>query len=61
MTNQAKKHFTISHKRAGRTHWYTAVHTNEDGSTETLKHYDRLSSLKAFIKANGDTFTVTFW
>ena len=56
-----KKHFAISQKRSGRSCWYTAVHTNEDGSTETLKNHDRLSSLKDFIKSNGDTFTVTFW
>jgi len=61
MTNQDKKHFAISQKRSGRSCWYTAVHTNEDGSTETLKNFDRLSSLKSFIKAKGDTFTVSFW
>ena len=61
MTNQDKKHFAISQKRSGRSKWYTAVHTNEDGSTETLKNHDRLSSLKAFIKAKGGTPNVRFW
>lgn len=56
-----KKHFAITMKQSGRSKWYVAVHTKEDGSTETLKNYDRLSSLKDFIKSNGDTFTVTFW
>ena len=61
MTNQDKKHFAISQKRSGRSCWYTAVHTNEDGSKETMKNIECLSSLKSFIESNGDTFTVTFW
>jgi hypothetical protein len=55
-----KRNFTIEMKRSGRTNWYAAVHTKEDGSRLVYTR-ESLSSLKAFIKAKGDTFTVNFW
>ena len=60
MTKTNKRNFDINQKRAGRTIWYTAVHTKEDGSRLAYTR-NSLSSLKAFIKAKGDTFTVKFW
>ena len=42
------------------TNWYTAVHTKECGERIVYTR-NNLNSLKNFIKAKGDTFTVTFW
>ena len=55
-----KRNFDITMKQSGRSKWFVAVHIKEDGERIVYTR-DNLSSLKAFIKANGDTFTVTFW
>ena len=47
-------------KQAGRSKWFVAVHVKEDGERIVYTR-NKLSSLKAFIKANGDTPNVRFW
>jgi hypothetical protein len=54
------RNFKIEMKRAGSTNWYAAVHTKECGERIVYTR-NNLNSLKNFIKAKGDTFTVTFW
>ena len=55
-----KRSFDITMKQSGRSKWYTAVHTKEDGERIVYVR-NNLSSLKAFIKAKGDTPNVRFW
>jgi len=55
-----KRNFDITMKQTGRSKWYTAVHVKEDGERIVYVR-NNLSSLKAFIKAKGDTPNVRFW
>ena len=55
-----KRNFDITMKQAGRSKWYVAIHIKEDGSRLVYTR-NSLSSLKAFIKAKGDTPNVRFW
>ncbi len=55
-----KRNFDITMKQAGRSKWFVAVHVKEDGERIVYTR-NNLSSLKAFIKAKGDTPNVRFW
>ena len=60
MYKTKKRNFDITMKQAGRSLWFTAVHTKEDGERIVYTR-NKLSSLKAFIKAKGDIPNVRFW